>query len=190
MEELVKTGDYAALAAHCEDVELKAPNGIADPQIYGCLLAAYLLLNEMDHAKLLWQRLPMETKQTHSELSNLWEIGKKLWKHEFSTIYELVKNFHWPDYLVPLVSALVDTTRNRVLLLISRSYTKIRLEDVSSLTGLSGPELLQVISSRGWDVDTTTNLCSPKPADSKVVQPKPSHEKLAKLTDLVSFLEN
>lgn len=45
--------------------------------------------------------------QTHSELSNLWEIGKKLWKHEFSTIYELVKNFHWPDYLVPLVSALV-----------------------------------------------------------------------------------
>lgn len=23
MEELVKTGDYAALAAHCEDVELK-----------------------------------------------------------------------------------------------------------------------------------------------------------------------
>ena len=81
MEELV-IGDYAALAAHCEDVELKvfrvldqvplgtgqcvfqdvvvinvnmssilnilqAPNGIADPQIYGCLLAAYLLLNEM-----------------------------------------------------------------------------------------------------------------------------------------------
>ena len=28
------------------------------------------------------------------------------------------------------------------------------------------------------------------PSDSKVVQPKPSHEKLAKLTDLVSFLEN
>lgn len=26
---------------------LQAPNGIPDPQIYGCLLAAYLLLNEM-----------------------------------------------------------------------------------------------------------------------------------------------
>ena len=38
---------------------------------------------------------------------------------------------------------IVDATRNCVLLLISRSYTKIRLEDVSSLTGLSGPELLQ-----------------------------------------------
>ena len=78
-----------------------------------------------DHAKLLWQRLPMETKQVytvgrctviltrffttqnHSELNNLWEIGKKLWKHEFSEIYELAKNTQWPEYLAPLVSALV-----------------------------------------------------------------------------------
>lgn len=45
--------------------------------------------------------------QNHSELSDLWEIGKKLWKHEFSAIYELTKKCHWPDYLVPLVSALV-----------------------------------------------------------------------------------
>ena len=65
-----------------------------------------------------------------------------------------------------------------------------------------------VIGNRGWIIDNTTNLCSPKPPgnflfvclfvnktlvfiiDSKVVQQKPSHEKLAKLTDLVSFLEN
>ena len=78
-----------------------------------------------DHAKLLWQRLPVETKQVYivdrctdiltayvttqnnSELSNLWEIGKKLWKHEFSEIYELSKNSQWPEYLLPLVSALV-----------------------------------------------------------------------------------
>ena len=34
--------------------------------------------------------------QNHSEVNNLWEIGKKrgkkLWKHEFSEIYELTKN--------------------------------------------------------------------------------------------------
>ena len=51
--------------------------------------------------------VPYYYTQSHSELNNLWEIGKKLWKHEFSTIYELANNFHWPDYLVPLVSALV-----------------------------------------------------------------------------------
>ena len=28
------------------------------------------------------------TTQNNSELSDLWEIGKKLWKHEFSAIYE------------------------------------------------------------------------------------------------------
>lgn len=45
--------------------------------------------------------------QNHNELSDLWEIGKKLWKHEFSAIYELAKKPHWPDYLASLVSALV-----------------------------------------------------------------------------------
>ena len=44
----------------------------------------------------------------------------------------------WMVYYV-----IVDTTRNHVLLLISRSYTNIKLEDVLSLTGLSGPDLLQ-----------------------------------------------
>jgi len=47
------------------------------------------------------------TTQNHGELSDLWEIGKKLWKHEFSAIYELTRKCHWPDYLVTLVSALV-----------------------------------------------------------------------------------
>lgn len=62
--------------------------------------------------------------------------------------------------MLRFIFVIVDTTRNRVLLLISRSYTKIRLEDVSSLTGLSGPELLQgtlcVFNSLHYDHDSYT----------------------------------
>jgi len=62
-----------------------------------------------------------------------------------------------------------------------------------------------VLNSRGWEYDGTTNLCTPKPTGNEEsrnqfifssivapesVQPKPRQEKLAKLTELVSFLEN
>ena len=84
--------------------------------------------------------------QNHSEVNNLWEIGKKrgkkLWKHEFSEIYELSKNsqcmvrlftttcistiylvsWYRQIYIMWMVYyVIVDTTRNHVLLLISRS---------------------------------------------------------------------
>ncbi|XP_065886865.1 COP9 signalosome complex subunit 8-like [Dysidea avara] len=190
MEHLVAARDYAALARRCEDAELKAPNGIASPQVYQYLMAAYLLQNELDHAKLLWERTPPEIKETYTELGGLWEIGKKLWKHEFSEVYQTARKHSWSDAIRPLVSALIEATRNRVLVLISRSYTKIKLDDVASLTGLSGSDLVQVLNSRGWEYDGTTNLCTPKPTAPESVQPKPSQEKLAKLTELVSFLEN
>jgi len=64
-----------------------------------------------------------------------------------------------------------------------------------------------VLNSRGWEYDGTTNLYTPKPSGNlescnqfinyqffsvaaENVQPRPSQEKLAKLTELVSFLEN
>jgi len=71
---------------------------------------------------LLWERTPPEIKevlflcvsihhipisQTYTELGGLWEIGKKLWKHEFSEVYEIARKFSWSDSIRPLVSALI-----------------------------------------------------------------------------------
>ena len=60
-----------------------------------------------DHAKLLWQRIPSEVKQSNGELGELWEIGKRLWRRDFAGIYELAKNPSWPPHVAPIVSNLV-----------------------------------------------------------------------------------
>ena len=60
-----------------------------------------------DHAKLLWQRIPQDLKLAHAELSQLWEIGKCLWRRDFAAVYDLASNPIWPDYLVPMVTNLV-----------------------------------------------------------------------------------
>lgn len=60
-----------------------------------------------DHAKLLWQRIPKSVKQEHKEISELWEIGKRLWRKEFAAVYELTRNPKWPSHLEPLVTSIV-----------------------------------------------------------------------------------
>ena len=60
-----------------------------------------------DHAKLLWQRIPSEVKDSSPELKDLWEIGKKLWKREFAAVYGLAQSPSWPSHLEPIVTSLI-----------------------------------------------------------------------------------
>ena len=60
-----------------------------------------------DHAKLLWQRIPSEVKDSSPEIKDLWEIGKKLWKREFATVYGLAQSPSWPAHLEPIVTSLI-----------------------------------------------------------------------------------
>ena len=60
-----------------------------------------------DHAKLLWQRIPSEVKDSSPELKDLWEIGKKLWKREFAAVYSLAQSPSWPPHLEPIVTSLI-----------------------------------------------------------------------------------
>ncbi len=46
-------------------------------------------------------------KQDSNEIGELWEIGKRLWRRDFSAVYELAKNPAWPPHLEPIVSGLV-----------------------------------------------------------------------------------
>ena len=60
-----------------------------------------------DHAKLLWQRIPKTVKQSNTELGELWEIGKRLWRRDFAAVYALARTPSWPPHLAQLVSTLV-----------------------------------------------------------------------------------
>ncbi|KAL5489241.1 hypothetical protein EMCRGX_G018311 [Ephydatia muelleri] len=191
MEDLLKCGDYAGLAIYCEQQELKAPDGHTTADVYGTLIGVYLLQNELDHAKLLWQRIPKSIKQSSGEIGDLWEIGKKLWQRDFAAVYPLAHNASWPQYLVPIVTDLVARVRTRVMNLVGKAYSTISITDLCSLLGQTEQEVKQAAEGLEWEFDTSTGVCRPKPLPS----PKPSEllnhrERLARLTDIVSFLEN
>jgi hypothetical protein len=112
---LIQSADWAALSKHLEDEELDAPNGIPSPEVYGKLLATYLLQNDMCNAKLLWKRFPNTIKNNHPELGAIWAVGQKMWGSDFPGIYTALNREWTGDYkiLMEKVAAMIRQTLNR-----------------------------------------------------------------------------
>ncbi|XP_054719758.1 COP9 signalosome complex subunit 8-like [Uloborus diversus] len=179
---------YSDMAVKLEQEELEAPGGVATPQLYGQLLAIYLLQNDLPNAKYLWKRIPRNIKEDNSELGKIWTVGQKLWQCD-STVYASLAE-EWPDHVKPILSAITETTRSRALRLVANAYSSISVEKISSFLGLSAEDCVKALSSLGWEIDSTFQIMKPqnngmKPDDNLV-----SEEQLAKLTDFVAFLEN
>lgn len=181
--------EYSNLAVDLEQQELEAADGIASPQVYGQLLAIYLLQNDLPNAKFLWKRIPQAIKQSHLELGNIWKVGQGLWFKDFPAIYTGLAQ-EWPDYIKPVMQELGERTRRRALTLVAKAYSSISLDDVSSFLGVSRAQVPEVVNPLGWVVDTASGMVAPKYTVVRHEEFAPSEEQLAKLTDFVAFLEN
>ncbi|KFM73086.1 hypothetical protein X975_17624, partial [Stegodyphus mimosarum] len=156
---------YSRMAADLEKQELEAPEGVASPQLYGQLLAIYLLQNDLPNAKYLWKRIPRNIKEENPELGKIWVVGQKLWQCHSSVYLALEED--WPDHIKPILSAIVDITRSRALRLIAKAYSSISVEKVASFLGMSAEDCVEGLSSLGWEVDAACKIVKPKSMESK-----------------------
>ncbi|KAF8774116.1 COP9 signalosome complex subunit 8-like isoform X1 [Argiope bruennichi] len=179
---------YCDMAEDLEKQELEAPDGIATPQVYGQLLAIYLLQNDLPNAKFLWKRIRENIKEENPELGKLWTVGQKLWQCDSDVYVALAEE--WPEHLKPIVSAIKDVTRNRALRLISKAYSSITVEKISAFLGLPSEDCIEALTALGWEIDAACKIMKPKSTDNKPEDCFQSEEQLAKLTDFVAFLEN
>jgi hypothetical protein len=92
-----------------------------------------------------------------------------------------------PSHLSPLSERL----RDRVLVLVGKSYSVIRLDDLCSLLGLSTDQTRHLAQEKGWEVDSGAKRVNPKPISAVESDSLSEHQgKLQNLTDIISFLEN
>ena len=77
-----------------EDQELDSPLGILTAELYTEFLGLYLLTNDLCNAKLLWKRIPADIKTSNEELQAVWEVGKAMWRHDYSGKVDLNNNFN------------------------------------------------------------------------------------------------
>lgn len=191
------TLDYASLAKKLEVQELESPHGRASPQVYGQLLAIYLLFNDLISAKFLWKRIPAEIKQDNEELSIIWHVGRSMWKKDYPEIYGVIRSCpSWPNHLKNIMNLILETTRRRAQRLISNAYSTVHIDQVSRLLGFNHEETRQWVSSQNWTIDKETgyiNINKDSASDHKVppmAMIENRTELLEKLTDYIIFLES
>ena len=65
-----------------------------------------LTMVHSDHAKLLWKRIPQTVKASNPEVGQVWEIGKRLWRRQFTEVYQLIELPTWPSHIAPILACL------------------------------------------------------------------------------------
>uniref|UniRef100_A0A8C4TB74 COP9 signalosome complex subunit 8 n=1 Tax=Erpetoichthys calabaricus TaxID=27687 RepID=A0A8C4TB74_ERPCA len=191
MPAATSVGDnYNKLLEQCEAQELEAPGGIATPQVYGQLLALYLLHNDMNNARYLWKRIPQALKTANLELGAIWAVGQHIWQRDFPGIYTTIAAYQWSESIQPIMDALREATRQRAFGLVAQAYTSIMADDFAAFVGCPVDEAVQGVVNQGWQADPSTRMVMPKKPDPPPVSLIPNEQQLARLTDYVAFLEN
>ncbi|MGH0163174.1 UNVERIFIED_CONTAM: hypothetical protein FKN15_047332 [Acipenser sinensis] len=106
LEAVLMDENYSKLLEQCETQELEAPGGIATPQVYGQLLALYLLHNDMNNGRYLWKRIPQAVKTSNMELAAIWAVGQRIWQRDFPGIYTAIAAHQWSECIQPVMEAL------------------------------------------------------------------------------------
>ncbi|XP_062515629.1 COP9 signalosome complex subunit 8-like isoform X2 [Corticium candelabrum] len=188
MEELIRIGNFEQVAAYCEQLEIEAPLGVTSPDVYGTLLAVYLVQNDINNARFLWKRIPEKLKKSNGELALLWSIGQKLWKRDYPGVH-VALNQSWPPHIQPIMTALKDQFHRNVFDLIARAYDSISIQDMASMLGVTAERAAQAVEA-GWRVSAATGVVRPKKKVHESVTGTESHQQLAAMTEYVAFLEN
>ncbi|XP_059823050.1 COP9 signalosome complex subunit 8 [Hypanus sabinus] len=185
-----KSVAFSKLLEQCETQELEAPGGIATPQVYGQLLALYLLHNDMNTARYLWKRIPQAIKTANPELGAIWSVGQRVWQRDFPGIYSVISSHQWSDTIQPIMEELRDATRRRAFGLVAQAYTSISADDLAAFVGLPVEDAVKAVLEQGWQADPSTRMVVPKKTEPPPVPQIPNEQQLARLTDYVAFLEN
>jgi len=192
--------DLEELQDVLEQQELLSNNTQTPPEVYAQLLVTYLIQNDLVNSKFLWQRIPTNIK-TDKELENIWKIGKLLWKREFNSFFNSITNETWSSVIAPLMVKLRESQRERLVNLVTQSYSIISFSKLEQLIGCDEVQLREIASVKLWELDIenkmvkinnlstnllTMNLTSVENEEAN----KQCDRLLNKLTNYVTFLEN
>eukprot|EP01121_Diplochlamys_sp_Union-15-3_P001723 TRINITY_DN1149_c0_g3_i1.p1 TRINITY_DN1149_c0_g3~~TRINITY_DN1149_c0_g3_i1.p1 ORF type:complete len:195 (-),score=33.68 TRINITY_DN1149_c0_g3_i1:96-680(-) len=187
IQELVSKNSWEQLLVKLEDYELEAAtSNQGEKPFFAIQLLAYLIIGDLDNARFLWRRIPKELK--NNEIEGVWQIGRQMWKRNFSDIYKAIKSFKATNELYKtLIERLSDSFKERTFNLLSSAYTSIGVDDAATYLGSNPADVVKYATSRGWVFKD--KLLYPKPIVEKKVQTADLNH-LQSLTEYVVYLEN
>jgi len=110
----------------------------------------------VNDARFCWKRVP-DTLRENAEIQNVCKVLKTLWEKDYVGFHKNVSAHPWSELLLPLMGQLAAETRSRVQRIITKAYTSISLDALTSMLACTMDEALQVVEKNGWKLDPSSN---------------------------------
>lgn len=182
--QMIADGKVLDLITNCEDLEIQ---GALSPEMRHALLGAYLIRGEKVKAKFLWQRTDEDFKTKHSDFNVLWTAGKAMW----TDVNPIQKVIELPKSALTgfLIDFIVASLRQKALVLLSKGYSRVRLDYFASAIGAT-PEVVKTSAAGwGWNYDEDTSSLT-RVNDALIESEKAQFGiNLDQLTKVVTILE-
>ncbi|CAO3634452.1 unnamed protein product [Cunninghamella echinulata] len=202
----INNKDYNGLIQACEEYELQyeflTEPSISLTDIYAAYLGAYIITDDLNSARFLRKRMLIKQKNNgwiiSDDANNIWEVCKALWNNDYQQAYGLLNSNdnnssqqqqRWMSMeLQTMITDMLASIRERVLNKIVAACTTISLANVIYYFGLPENDLIQVLTSKGWIYEPTSQVFTIKKQDAN----KPhntSFEQLTNIADTILQLE-
>ncbi|SAL99112.1 hypothetical protein [Absidia glauca] len=163
--------DYTGLLNACEEYELKYDTLMTPilplTQVYTAYLGSYIIADDLHSARFLRKRMLIKA-ETHqwaleTETETMWQVCAALWKTDYNAAYHFLNDpTHWSTLITPMISDILESIRERVVLLLAKAYTTITMDNVISYFGMQEQDVVQALSTKGWTYDSTTKTFTTK----------------------------
>jgi hypothetical protein len=143
--------------------------GLSPHSFYTVFLIVHLLVEDLNGAKYLWKRAPkaMKDSTVNPNFSNVWAIGKCLWREQMLEAYATLTSTNWGDDIESTLEGhLIKRWRHilqlRQIRAISSTYSVVRLDFLmEQLFFTSQEEAMEAVNQLQWRYDPATSLVYP-----------------------------
>ncbi|XP_010533295.1 PREDICTED: COP9 signalosome complex subunit 8 [Tarenaya hassleriana] len=104
---------------------------------YAIHLLGHTYTEDINSARFLWKTLPRNIKESRPELVAAWNIGQKLWRHDYAGVYEDVRGYDWSPEAKDIVVAFSDIYTRKMFQLLSSAYSSITIRDMALSLGMT-----------------------------------------------------
>ncbi|KAG6898275.1 hypothetical protein C0992_000720 [Termitomyces sp. T32_za158] len=174
--DLVSRKDFQSLIQVAENVNLQSDadsdRRLTRLLVLGPLVLAYLIVDDLPPARFALTQLP-EDVYSAPLVHSLFGLLASAWDRDHANVYvraQELRNFvQQPDFfdeqlgsvLSEMVTAFVETFRQRTVRLLSTAYTSLPASLAQIYLGMKQDELLAAAQEEGWLYNASTNLFIP-----------------------------
>ncbi|PCG96325.1 COP9 signalosome, subunit CSN8 [Penicillium occitanis (nom. inval.)] len=156
---------------------------------YSSFLFSHLLIDEIQEARALTQRIPSALIQNDPVIQRSIAILRSIYQNKFSETYALLRGQPWPTPVDVIVQRFDAHYTEKSFRNVSRIYESIRPEVAAEYLGLqNNTELIDILVKRGWEWDADKDLFRPHVPDEhvKAGKSRPSLDQISRVVGLAS----